>query len=172
MNTKIYAYLSVTLDGYIADNSGSVGFLEEVDGEGDNGFSDFYNDVELVVMGGNTYRWLIDNGIEKNPYENKKVIVVTSKKIETDWDIEFFNDDLNELEHKFKNFEKVWIVGGGKLISNLINLRILNSIYLTVAPFILSDGVSLFNDLVNKEKLYLRDVKRFNQFVELDYELF
>lgn len=41
----------MTVDGFIADESQSVDFLHEVDDQGDNGFSDLYDDVDLVVMG-------------------------------------------------------------------------------------------------------------------------
>ena len=59
-------------------------FLHEVDGQGDNGFSDLYDDVDLVVMGWNTLRWLLDNDVHENPYANKKVIVISFKPVKTE----------------------------------------------------------------------------------------
>lgn len=37
MTANICAYLGVSVDGYIADRYESVQFLEDVEGEGDNG---------------------------------------------------------------------------------------------------------------------------------------
>ncbi|MFP3339194.1 hypothetical protein R0J91_14545, partial [Micrococcus sp. SIMBA_131] len=100
-------------------------FLEDVEGEGDNGYAQFYDNVDVVIMGGNTFRWLLDNNVKENPYEGKKVIVITSKNVAIDWDIEFYSGDLNTLFNRFNNEEFVWIVGGGALISELLNLNIL-----------------------------------------------
>ena len=47
-------------------------FLEDVEGEGDNGYAQFYDNVDVVIMGGNTFRWLLDNNVKENPYEGKK----------------------------------------------------------------------------------------------------
>lgn len=122
-------------------------------------------------MGGRTFRWLINNGVEENPYQGKKVVVISSKVTDIDWDIEFYSGDLDELFNRFNNNEKIWIVGGGKLISTLINLKIITSLKLTIAPTILTQGVELFNSIDEKVKLHLRDVTQYNQFVELDYEI-
>lgn len=67
--------------------------------------------------------------------------------------------------------KKIWIVGGGKLISTLINLKIITSLKLTIAPTILTQGVELFNSIDEEVKLHLRNVTKYNQFVELDYEI-
>ncbi|GGI37075.1 dihydrofolate reductase family protein [Staphylococcus capitis] len=171
MTKEVCAYLAVSVDGFIADKDESVQFLEEVKGEGDNGYSDFYNSVDVVVMGGRTFRWLINNGVEENPYQGKKVVVISSKVTDIDWDIEFYSGDLDELFNRFNNNEKIWIVGGGKLISTLINLKIITSLKLTIAPTILTQGVELLNSIDEKVKLHLRDVTQYNQFVELDYEI-
>lgn len=171
MTKEVCAYLAVSVDGFISDKDESVQFLEEVKGEGDNGYSDFYNSVDVVVMGGRTFRWLIDNGVEENPYQGKKVVVISSKVTDIDWDIEFYSGDLDELFNRFNNNEKIWIVGGGKLISTLINLKIITSLKLTIAPTILTQGVELFNSIDERVKLHLRDVTKYNQFVELDYEI-
>lgn len=48
-------------------------------------------------MGGRTFRWLIDNGVKENPYQGKKVVVISSKVTDIDWDIEFYSGDLDEL---------------------------------------------------------------------------
>lgn len=166
---EICAYLGASVDGYIANQSESVQFLEEVEGQGDNGYAQFYASVDVVIMGGKTFRWLLDNDVIENPYKDKRVIVISSQQISIDWDIEFYNGDLNQLFEQFKPEEKVWIVGGGNLISKLINLNLLTSLQLTIAPTILSGGVSLFNEIDNKVDLKLRNVTQYNQFVELDY---
>lgn len=169
MTAEICAYLGASVDGYIADQRESVQFLEEVEGQGDNGYAQFYESVDVVIMGGKTFRWLLDNDVKENPYKDKRVIVISSQQLPIDWDIEFYSGDLNQLFEQFENDEKVWIVGGGNLISELINLHILTTLQLTIAPTILSGRVSLFNDINEKVDLRLRNVNQYNQFVELEY---
>lgn len=171
MTANICAYLGVSVDGYIADRYESVQFLEDVEGEGDNGYAQFYDNVDVVIMGGNTFRWLLDNNVKENPYEGKKVIVITSKNVAIDWDIEFYSGDLTSLFDRFRKDEFVWIVGGGALISELLNLNILTSMRLTLAPKLLGQGVNLFNDMTDQVQLNLKDVTQYNQFVELSYDV-
>lgn len=171
MSSNICAYLGVSVDGYIADRYESVQFLEEVEGEGDNGYAQFYDSIDVVIIGGNTFRWLLDNDVKENPYEGKKVIVITSQDVSIDWDIEFYSGDLKSLFNRFRDDEFVWIVGGSALISELVNLHILTSMRLTIAPKLLGQGVNLFNDMSDKVHLNLRDVTQYNQFVELSYDV-
>lgn len=169
--TAVYAYLAMTLDGFIADSDESVAFLDEVAGLGDNGFSDFYSDVDLVIMGANTFRWLIKNDVKENPYADKRVLVISHDIIETDWEVAFFKGDLVQLASLLAPYDKVWIVGGGVLISEMLNRQMLDYLVVTVAPYLLNSGTPLFNQLVAKTKLTLCGVKQFNQFVELKYEV-
>ena len=55
---KIVLYISISLDGYIADIDGGVDWLggENAGYQGDYGFSAFFETVEAILMGGRTYR--------------------------------------------------------------------------------------------------------------------
>ena len=35
--------------------------------------------------------------LKENPYQGKKVVVISSKVTDIDWDIEFYSGDLDEL---------------------------------------------------------------------------
>ena len=66
----------------------------------------FYNSVDVVVMGGRTFRWLIDNGVKENPYQGKKVVVISSKSQILIGILKFYSGDLDELFNRFNNNEK------------------------------------------------------------------
>ena len=56
---EVVLYLAVSLDGYLADRAGGVGWLSGPDGawEGvENSYPEFLRGVDTVVMGWNTYR--------------------------------------------------------------------------------------------------------------------
>lgn len=65
---KVVLFIASSLDGYIADDNESLEWLFSVEGEGDNGYADFYETVDTVVMGNRTYKWLLDQNLEEFPY--------------------------------------------------------------------------------------------------------
>lgn len=54
---KISLFIAMSLDRYIADSKGSVNWLSG-QGNGDtiDAYSEFVEDIDTVIMGGNTYR--------------------------------------------------------------------------------------------------------------------
>lgn len=55
-------YIAMSLDGYIAGEHGEIDWLEEADGEGDNGYSYFYETVDTILMGRTSYDQLLSSG--------------------------------------------------------------------------------------------------------------
>lgn len=51
VSRKVLLFIAASLDGFIAEENGSVAWLEQIQGEGDNGFSDFYSSIDTIVMG-------------------------------------------------------------------------------------------------------------------------
>ena len=64
---KVVLFIATSLDGYIATENDSLEWLFKVEGEGDNGYSDFYDTVDTVIMGRRTYDWLLEQEIGKLP---------------------------------------------------------------------------------------------------------
>ena len=48
---KIVLFIATSLDGYIATEDDSLEWLFKVEGDGDNGYSDFYDTVDTVIIG-------------------------------------------------------------------------------------------------------------------------
>lgn len=48
---NLVVFIAESLDGYIATKDESLEWLFSVDGEGDNGFSQFYETVDTILMG-------------------------------------------------------------------------------------------------------------------------
>ena len=59
MAKHVSVFIATSLDGYIATREDSLAWLTRVEGEGDNGYADFYQTVDTVVMGRRTYDWLL-----------------------------------------------------------------------------------------------------------------
>ena len=66
--TKASVYIATTVDGYIAEKDGSVlNFLDQYqssasDADGDMGFADFLNSIDLLIMGRKTFDQVISFG--------------------------------------------------------------------------------------------------------------
>ncbi len=138
-------YLASSLDGFIADSSGGVDWLDEVDiDSADSSYNEFYSNVDALMMGRATYDFIHEYG--SWPYGDKPCWVVSSHPIEA---LEGCNlqssMDINGAwsDAIAKQTKHVWIVGGGKLVSSLIQKDLLTHIQVTIVPVLLSEGIRL-----------------------------
>ncbi len=81
MDRKIILYIACSLDGKIADRTGSVSWLEELPNpdQTDYGYNDFLASVDTTIMGNKTYRHILGFGIDF-PYQEKINYVITRNK--------------------------------------------------------------------------------------------
>lgn len=77
MKKPTVMYIATSLDGYIAREDGSIDWLEET--EGDNGYGDFYKNIDTVIMGNTTYQQ-IHTMAEEFPYQDKACYVFSKGK--------------------------------------------------------------------------------------------
>jgi dihydrofolate reductase len=170
---KLILFIATSLDGYIATEEDSLEWLFNVEGEGDNGYSEFYSTVDTILMGRRTYDWIIDKEKDNFPYKNKKCYVFSKSISEKNHNVEFINSDIVEFTNKIKESEgeNIWIVGGGNLLHFFIKNRLVDEFIITVAPTLIGGGIPLFRELDFELELKLKGIRRFNQFAELHYEL-
>ena len=171
MKRKVVVFIATSLDGYIATEEDSLDWLFKVEGEGDNGYSEFYNTIDTVILGRRTYDWIMDVEKENFPYKDKNCYVFTRSKYEPNGNVEFVDGDIVGLINTLKRAEggDIWIVGGGNLIASVLKENLVDEFIITVAPTILGKGIPLFNEQDNEIELELKSIRRFNQFAELHY---
>jgi len=170
---NLVLFISTSLDGYIATKDESLDWLFQVEGAGDNGYSEFYETVDTILFGKRTYDWVMKQGIEKLPYNNKECYVFTRSPIEDKEDVKFVNENVVSFTNKLKNQEgrNIWIVGGGELLHSFIHEKLVDEFIIKVAPTLLGGGIPLFREADYHLDLTLKGVRNFNQFVELHYEV-
>ncbi len=168
---KLVVFIATSLDGYIATKADSLEWLFNVEGEGDNGYSEFYETVDTVVMGKRTYDWLMEQDLEEFPYKNKECYVFTRTYHEDTEDVKFVNEDVSEfVEHlQSQDGKSIWIVGGGELLYYFIKEQLIDEFIITIAPTLLGKGIPLFKEGDYQLDLVLKGTRKFNQFVELHY---
>lgn len=170
---KVMLYIATSLDGYIATKSDTLDWLDKVEGEGDNGYSAFYEMVDTILMGKRTYDWIMKNVTGDFPYKDKQSYVFSRSAHEENKDVLFVQDEILDFINKLKKQDgkNIWLVGGGELLHSFIKEKIVDEFILTVAPILIGNGIPLFKEADLHLELSLKGVQQFNQFVELHYEV-
>ena len=163
---KIQLYIAVTIDGFIARENGSLDWLDALPNPTglDHGYATFFAGVDTVVMGRKTYEEILGFGVEW-PYSTCKAYVVTQDK---NYQIQTKNTILlNELNTsqiellKAETRQNIWVVGGGSLITHLLNLVVIDEMILCLIPTILSKGIKLFPDAPKETSFSLLKAESF-----------
>ena len=165
--SAVKLFIATTIDGFIARENGSLDWLEDMPNpEGlDYGYGDFIADIDVVVMGRTTYESILGFGVDW-PYANGDSFVVTSDKnyeVKTE-KTEVLNRIDTKVIDEIKSISKknIWIIGGGKLISEFLNLNLIDEMTITIIPIILGKGIKLFPNELNESKFQLLGVESFN----------
>ncbi|WP_459502409.1 dihydrofolate reductase family protein [Bacillus sp. C1] len=168
---KVVLFIAQSLDGYIATKEDSLEWLFKVEGEGDNGYAEFFETVDTVVMGKRTYDWIMDYEKGQFPYQNKECYVFSRSIFKDMNDVKFVSEDVvNFINHlKKKEGKNIWIVGGGDLLHTFFKEKLVDELIVTVAPVIIGEGIPLFKVGDYQLDLSLKGTRTFNQFVELHY---
>lgn len=170
---KLVLYIASSLDGYIATNKHNLDWLFSIDGEGDNGYSKFYDTIDTILIGRITYDWIIEHENGRFPYQGKECYVFSKTKKEDNEHVTFIDKNIVQFlqDLKNKNGKNIWLVGGGELLSTFIKEKLVDEIIINIAPTLLGKGIPLFKNNDFQTSLTLKNINRFNQFVELSYEV-
>ncbi|MGD7043218.1 dihydrofolate reductase family protein [Jeotgalibacillus proteolyticus] len=170
---KVVLFIAQSLDGYIATHDDSLDWLFSVEGEGDNGYAEFFSTVDTVLMGKRTYDWVMqqENGVF--PYPDKKCYIFSKADNEDTEYVTFISGDISQFITNLKKEEgrDIWVVGGGNLLHSFFKEGLVDELRITVAPRVLGDGIPLFKKGDYHLDLSLSGTRTFNQFVELHYEV-
>ncbi|UII56111.1 dihydrofolate reductase family protein [Cytobacillus spongiae] len=170
---KIQLFIAMSLDGYIATKEDSLDWLFSVEGEGDNGYSSFYEGIDTIIMGKRTYDWVMKEMKGEFPYQNKKCFVFSRSPHPHTEFVQFQSGNVTEFVHTLKQSEGkgIWIVGGGEVLHTFLKEKLVDEMIVTIAPVILGEGIPLFKEGDYSMDLHLKETNRYNQFVELKYDV-
>ena len=179
MSGRVQYLLAATLDGFVAEEDGSLGWLFQFGGAGEGEESpvaDFLKTVGAIAMGSATYEWLRD--ADYWDYGDTPVWVFTSRGEQPRFegsDIRFvsgrpaeFIDDMRAAAGD----QVVWLMGGGNLADQFVDDGVLDDLLLTIAPVVLHKGIRMFErSRIVSPPLNLVGVQQRGPMVELRYEL-
>ena len=169
---KIILNLAITLDGFIEGPNGELDWLVR-DNETDFGdiLNEILSDKDLIFYGrisydkwGNAGPWENASTKTKEAYKlmhSKQKYVFSKTKTGDNTNATFINSDLKEkvLEIKQQPGKNIWLYGGAKLITTFLNLDLIDEFRFAVHPVIIGNGKPLFQNIEDRHKLKLIDVK-------------
>lgn len=175
MNTdrKVIVYISMSLDGYIADKNDNLNFLSLVEQEGeDYGYNEFVNTVDTIIIGRKTYDKVLSMGFEY-PHTDKSVYIISRKSEVQKDNLIYYNQDLKHLinDLKSKPGKNIYCDGGAEIINLLQNECLIDEYIISVIPILLGEGINLFKKKNIEQKLTLLSAKSFKKgLVQLHYK--
>ncbi len=172
---KVILYIAMSLDGFIADEKGSVHWLAGDGSDKDNpgSYNDFIQTIDTVILGYKTYQQIVT---ELSPttwvYTGKKSYVLTHTQQKSSDEIIFTDKELDVLIRELKSEEgkDIWVCGGASIVNQLIDLDLIDRFYINMIPTILGSGIRLFTSKEKIMQLRLISTKSYNGITDLVYE--
>jgi dihydrofolate reductase len=181
--TRTQYYTATSLDGFLADESGSLDWLFEVDGgEAEEGtFAAFFGQVGAFVMGATTYLWTLEHeNLLAEPekwqgwYGDVPAWVFTHRDLPAvpAANVTFVSGDVRPVHAAMTAAaagRNIWVVGGGELAGAFADAGLLDEIVAGVAPVTLGRGAPLLPRRLGASRLRLTGVRQQGQFAQLTY---
>ena len=163
---KIKLYIAASIDGYIADIDGGLDWLSAypITPELNYGYNEFFNSVDSVIMGGRTYRDILYMDVIY-PYKDKISYIITrNKKNNPKEGIHLISENIIEAITDLRNKEgkDIWLVGGGEIISMLLDNDLIDEMIITILPIILGSGIPLFPNTAKESTWKLHNTHKYN----------
>lgn len=172
MSREIVVFIGISLDGFIAKENDDLQWLEETEGEGDNGYTDMYQTIDTVIMGKRTYDYIMEHN-DTFPYPDKKCYVFSKSQTGKVEHVEFVQGDLVAFTKNLKQQPgtKIWMVGGADILDAFLQEQLVDEWILTSTPHLLGAGIPLFKQPRPFEDLKLLEIKRYGQMVQMHYKV-
>ena len=143
----VVASLAVSLDGYIAEADGSVGFLEKYPIE-DYDFDSFVDSVGALIMGSTSYVQAVEWGWMWGDRPTMVLTTRTDLPVPDGADIRFAAIPTEVAIRAFsaETPTRLGVFGGGKVVTDGLFGRAINTLDITLMPEALGGGIPLFAD--------------------------
>jgi dihydrofolate reductase len=177
---KIILNLAITLDGFIEGPNGELDWLvKEEDMDFGDILSEILSDKDIIFYGrvaydkwGNTPPDANASQKLKDAYtllHSKKKYVFSKTKTGDATNAIFIHSDIKKrvLEIKQQPGKNIWLYGGAKITTTFLNLGLIDEYRLAIHPVILGKGKPLFQNIENRHKLSLDEVKGYKSGVIL-----
>jgi dihydrofolate reductase len=169
---KIVLSVAVSLDGLIEGPNGEYDwcFMDQ-----DYGLSAFFKRIDTTFMGRKTYEMaqtVNNEDIAGFPKFKEYVFSTTLDKVKEGATLIKDNVKAEVEKIKKEKGKDIWLFGGAALTSSLMNMGLVDELYLAVHPILLGSGKPLFKNMDHRVKLKLQDTKTYSTgLVALTYDI-
>ena len=169
---KVILGLAVSLDSYIEGPNGEYDWCFT---DQDYGMSDFFKRIDSLFIGRKSYELTLtmwDTAMPGFPKLTEYVFSTTLKEVKPGSVL--IKGDVEAEVKRIRNEpgKDIWLFGGASLTGSLLNLGLIDEIWLAIHPIILGAGKPLFNNIKNRVPLNLTDTKTYSSgLVALTYTL-
>lgn len=169
---KLILGLAVSLDGFIEGPNGAYDWCFT---DQDYGMSEFFKNVDAAFMGRKSYEMTLamDEGPGSGfPKLKQYVFSTTLQKVQDD--VTIIRGDVKIAVDLIKNEEgkDIWLFGGAGLTTSLMNLGLVDRLWLAIHPILLGGGKPLFQNIEKRVRLNLIESNSFSTgLVSLTYEI-
>ncbi len=158
MANSVILYIATSLDGYFADVDGSVDWLFH---DQDYGYTEFYDSIDIVIMGKTTYEQVLSFG--EFPWKEKQCFVFSHEQNKDEEYATIVSGDAAEFLESFEdNDSRLWLVGGAHLLAQFLQNDLIDEYIISIHPVILGSGIPLFPATSPKVELELEGSTSFD----------
>ena len=161
---RVSVFLAVSLDGFIAREDGGIDWLTAFESPGveDYGFKEFFDSIDVLIMGRNTYEVVL--GLDPWPYGDKSLIVLTHRELTPLHNETAYSGSLSKLVQKLggEGVRRIYLDGGNSIRQGLAE-GLVDDMTLSWIPVTLGKGISLFGAEVPEVRWTLESVKEFSK---------
>jgi len=181
--TRILFDTATSLNGFIADEDNSLAWLFAVE-DGDHPDDGLLPEgATVLVEGSTTYEWLLrESDLLAHPerwaefHGDRPVFVFTTREhpVPTGADVTFVSGPVAGALPRIREAAgpgDVWVVGGGDLAGQFLDVGALDRIAVSVAPVLLTGGAPLLPRRVESDRLRLVSAEAIGQFARLVYDV-
>ena len=160
---KVKLFVASSLDCYIAREDGGIDWLYT---DADYGYEKFYDSIDTIIMGRKSYEQSLT--FDVYPYKGKKVYVFTRKKVRrknNEQDCEYIDTNIQDFVTNLTQLigKDIWLLGGGEIVSVLLNAGLVDEIILSIHPIILGTGIPLLRNIQKEVNLKLENSMSFER---------
>jgi dihydrofolate reductase len=172
---KVFAGMAASLDGYIATHNGDLSWLNgAMSPDEDYGFEATMQRTGAYIIGANTYREMIKSGMAGGDGSNTYVVTHQSSIAKAGKDVTLYAGDLRALVERVKatTEQDICLFGGADLVTQCIDLDLVDELGISIIPILLGEGVPFFGKINAWKRLTLFECKPFKSgIVLLNYRL-
>src|SRR5215470_17406704 len=136
---RVSAFLGASLDGFIAEPDGGLGFLKPFEQE-EHGYAEFYASVDTLLMGRKTYETVL--GFDAWPFGDRQVAVLSHASRRPRFNERFLSGTPEQVLAVLaaEGAQHVY-ADGGEVVTRFLAAGCLDRLVVSVVPVIVGTGI-------------------------------